>query len=120
MIRALTVLFIAAFAQAALAQPAQPNPRVTIAFVDIEGDPRHEPVRAYERMVLKLREHPLAGAQVGIEEAQILRRVLKIDFALERIRVKSVAEAAPAVLHALESRTSASSSSICRPRRSSR
>src|SRR5256885_17139626 len=39
-----------------------------------------------------------------MEEAQILRRVLKIDFALERIRVKSVAEAALAVLHALESR----------------
>src|SRR5438552_3295885 len=82
--------------------PAQPNPRVTIAFVDIEGDPRHEPVRAYERMVLKLREHPFAGAQVGIEEAPILSRVLKIDFALERIRVKSVGEVAPAVLHALE------------------
>ena len=104
MIRVLTVLFVAAFAQAALAQPAPPNPRVTIAFVDLEGDPRHEPVRAYERMVLKLREHPFAGAQVGIEEAQILSRVLKIDFALERIRVKSVAEAAPAVLQALESR----------------
>jgi ABC transporter substrate binding protein (PQQ-dependent alcohol dehydrogenase system) len=94
-------------ADTALAQPtppAQPNPRVTIAFVDLEGDPRHEPVRAYERMVLKLREHPFAGAQVGIEEAQILSRVLKIDFALERIRVKSVGEVALAVLHALESR----------------
>jgi ABC transporter substrate binding protein (PQQ-dependent alcohol dehydrogenase system) len=77
---------------------------VTIAFVDLEGDPRHEPVRAYERIVLKLREHPFAGAQVGIEEAQILSRVLKIDFALERIRMKSVQEAALAVLHARESR----------------
>ena len=54
--------------------------------------------------MLKLREHPFAGAQVGIDEAQILSRVLKIDFALERIRVKSAEEIAPAVLRALESR----------------
>src|SRR5262249_3556505 len=33
----------------ALAQtPALPQPRITIAVVDIEGDPRHEPIRAYE------------------------------------------------------------------------
>jgi ABC transporter substrate binding protein (PQQ-dependent alcohol dehydrogenase system) len=94
-----------AFAQAEQQQPpALPNPRVTIGYVDIEGDPRHEPLRAYERIVLKLREHPFAGAQVGIEEAQILTRVLKIDFALERIRVKSAEAIAPAVLEALASR----------------
>ena len=92
-------IFACVAAATALAQPAPPNPRVTIGFVDIEGDPRHEPVRAYERMMLKTREHPFAGAQVGIEEAQALSRVLKIDFTLERIRVKSVAEVAPAVLH---------------------
>src|SRR5277367_2321838 len=39
-------------------QPAQaqaPRQRVTIGFVDIEGDPRYEPVRAYERLILKTR-----------------------------------------------------------------
>ena len=87
------------------ANRARPTaPRVTVGFVDIEGDPRHEPIRAYERIVLKLREHPFAGAQVGIDEAQILSRVLKIDFAPERIRVKSAEDIAPAVLRALESR----------------
>jgi ABC transporter substrate binding protein (PQQ-dependent alcohol dehydrogenase system) len=100
--------FVLLGAAAALAQPAPspapPNPRVTIGYVDIEGDPRHEPLRAYERIVLKLRDHPFAGAQVGIEEAQILTRVLKIDFALERIRVKSAEEIAPAVLQAQTSR----------------
>ena len=53
--------------------------------------------RAYERLILKTREHPFAGAQVGIDEAQALTRVLKTDFALERITVKSPAEVAPAV-----------------------
>jgi ABC transporter substrate binding protein (PQQ-dependent alcohol dehydrogenase system) len=77
---------------------------VTIGYVDIAGDPRHEPIRAYERLILKTREHPFAGAQVGIEEAQALTRVLKIDFALERITVRSADEVAPAVVQALDTR----------------
>jgi ABC transporter substrate binding protein (PQQ-dependent alcohol dehydrogenase system) len=77
---------------------------VTIGYVDIAGDPRHEPIKAYERLVLKQRDPPFAGAQVGIEEAQALSRVLKIDFALERITVKSAEEVAPAVTQALAER----------------
>jgi ABC transporter substrate binding protein (PQQ-dependent alcohol dehydrogenase system) len=77
---------------------------MTIGFVDIEGDPRHEPLKAYGRLVLKTREHPFAGAQVAIEEAQAIARVLKIDFALERITVKSADAVAPAVLQALDAR----------------
>jgi ABC transporter substrate binding protein (PQQ-dependent alcohol dehydrogenase system) len=84
--------------------PPAPQPRVTIGYVDIAGDPRHEPIKAYERIVLKPRESPFAGAQVGIDEAQALSRVLKIDFALERITVKSAAEVAPAVTQALTER----------------
>src|SRR4051812_29181534 len=78
-----------AFAQAPQpkAPPAPPAPqqRVTIGFVETDGDPRHEPLKAYERLVLKTRDHPYAGAQVGIEEASALTRVLRIDFALEPI-----------------------------------
>src|SRR3954471_19884180 len=81
--------------------PPAPPTKITIGFVDIDGDPRHEPLKAYERLVLKTREHPFAGAQVGIEEAQAIARVLKIDFALERITVKSVEAVAPALLQAL-------------------
>src|SRR5258708_25162050 len=69
-----------AFAQT---PPPAPQPRVTIGYVDIAGDPRHEPIKAYERIVLKQRESPFAAAQVGLDEAQALSRVLKIDFALE-------------------------------------
>ena len=66
----------------------------TIGFVEIADDPRHEPIRATERIILKTREHPFAGAKVGIDEAQALSRALKIDFALERITVKSADELA--------------------------
>jgi ABC transporter substrate binding protein (PQQ-dependent alcohol dehydrogenase system) len=90
------------------AQPAattarpQPQQKLTIGFVEIEGDARYEPIRAYERIILKTREHPFAGAEVGIDEAAALSRVLKMDFALERITVKSPDEIAPAVLKALD------------------
>jgi ABC transporter substrate binding protein (PQQ-dependent alcohol dehydrogenase system) len=93
---------------AAWAQPTTPPPptqspaKVTIGFVEIDGDARHEPLRAYERLILKTREHPFAGAQVGIEETTALVRVLRTEFALERITVKSVAEVAPAVTKAQE------------------
>jgi ABC transporter substrate binding protein (PQQ-dependent alcohol dehydrogenase system) len=85
-------------------RPATPQVKVTIGFVEIEGDPRHEPLKAYGRLVLKTRDHPFAGAQVGIEEAQAISRVLKIDFALERITVKSTAELALAMLEAMDAR----------------
>jgi ABC transporter substrate binding protein (PQQ-dependent alcohol dehydrogenase system) len=86
-------------------QPPQATPpaRLTIGFVEIEGDPRHEPIRGYERLVLKTREHPYAGAQVGIDEARALTRVLQTEFALQRITVKSAEEVAPAVRQALDS-----------------
>jgi ABC transporter substrate binding protein (PQQ-dependent alcohol dehydrogenase system) len=97
-------VLVASLASTAFAQtpPPAPQPRVTIGYVDIAGDPRHEPIKAYERIVLKPRESPFAGAQVGMDEAQALSRVLKIDFALERITVKSAQEVTPAVTQALE------------------
>jgi ABC transporter substrate binding protein (PQQ-dependent alcohol dehydrogenase system) len=89
----------AASAQTPLSSPPQ-QPRVTIGYVEIAGDPRHEPITAYGRLVLKSRDRPFAGAQVGLDEAQALTRVLKIEFALERISVKSPAEVASAVTQA--------------------
>jgi ABC transporter substrate binding protein (PQQ-dependent alcohol dehydrogenase system) len=82
--------------------PAPPRQHVSIGYVEIEGDPRYEPVRAYERLILKTREHPFAGAQVGIDEAAALVRVINTEFALERITVKSAADIAGAVTQAME------------------
>jgi ABC transporter substrate binding protein (PQQ-dependent alcohol dehydrogenase system) len=102
-----TGIAIACAASAAVAQPApppsqQPQQKLTIGFVEIEGDPRYEPIRGFERLVLKTREHPFVGAQVGIDEAQALTRVLKTDFMLERITVKSAQEVAPAVQQGMD------------------
>jgi ABC transporter substrate binding protein (PQQ-dependent alcohol dehydrogenase system) len=90
---------VASSAAAAAAQtPSQP--RVTIGYVEIAGDPRYEPITGFGRLVLRSRDHPFAGAQVALDEAQALTRVLKTDFALERISVTSPAEVAGAVLQA--------------------
>src|SRR6266853_5291765 len=93
-----------AFAQTAPPSPVPPRQHISIGYVEIEGDPRYEPIRAYERLVLKTRNHPFTGAQIGIDEAAVLVRVLNTEFALERITVKSPAEVAPAVMQALEGR----------------
>jgi hypothetical protein len=59
---------------------------INIAFVEIENDPRYAPVRAYERIILKTRAHPFAGAELGFDDAAPLARVLKADFRLQRRR----------------------------------
>jgi len=92
----------AAWAQPAPPPATQPPAKMTIGYVEIEGDARHEPLRVYERLVLKTREHPFAGAQVGIDETTSLVRVLRTEFKLERITVKTAADVAPAVMKALE------------------
>ena len=102
----LALLFFAGTLATGAAQdaPAQ-RQQIKIAFVEIENDPRYEPVRAYERIILKTRAHPFTGAEVGIDDAAALARVLKADFSLERITAKSPAEIAPAVLAALDAGT---------------
>jgi ABC transporter substrate binding protein (PQQ-dependent alcohol dehydrogenase system) len=76
------------------------QPRMTIGYVEVAGDARYEPVTGFGRLVLKHRERPFTGAQVGLDEARALTRVLKTDFALERISVKSPADVAGAVVQA--------------------
>jgi ABC transporter substrate binding protein (PQQ-dependent alcohol dehydrogenase system) len=85
--------------------PPAPQQHVRIAFVQVDGDPRYAPIQASDRIVLKAPEHPFAGAQVGIDEAAPLIRILNTDFALDRIAVKSAADVAPAVQQAANAGT---------------
>lgn len=85
-------------------QPAVPQQQVRIAFIELQDDPRYEPV-AYERIILKTREHPFAGAEVGIDEARPLTRLLSTDFALERLVAKSPADVTAVVSNALDGGT---------------
>ena len=102
---ALSLLAAAPAAGSAQDAIAPPRQQIKIAFVEIAEDPRYEPIRAYERIVLKTREHPFTGAEVAIDEAAALARVLKADFTLDRITAKSPAEVTPAVRAALDSGT---------------
>jgi ABC transporter substrate binding protein (PQQ-dependent alcohol dehydrogenase system) len=102
---ALAAALVLGAVAAAAAEDAVPRQRIKIGFVAIEDDPRYEPIRAYERLILKTREHPFAGAEVAIDEAAALTRVLNTDFILERISAKSAAEVAPAVAAAFEAGT---------------
>jgi ABC transporter substrate binding protein (PQQ-dependent alcohol dehydrogenase system) len=103
---ALGAVFVASSVPAAFAQgpPSPPPQRVIIGYVEVAGDTRYEPITGFGRLVLKSRERPFAGAQVGLDEAQALARVLKTEFALERISVPSPAEVAPAVVQARDAR----------------
>jgi ABC transporter substrate binding protein (PQQ-dependent alcohol dehydrogenase system) len=107
--RLLAVLALAGgflpLAVAADQEPAPPRRQVKIAFVDIDGDPRYQPIRGYERIILKTRAHPLTGAELGLDDAAIFSRMLPIDFVLDRITVKSPTEVAPAVSTALAAGT---------------
>jgi len=94
----------ATFAQDPRTAPASQQPRIAIGYVEVAGDARYEPITGFGRLVLKTRERPYTGAQVGLDEAQALSRVLKIDFALERITAASAAEVAGVVVQARETR----------------
>ena len=82
------------------AQETEQRQKVTIGYVEIDGDRRYEPIKA-DRLILKTREHPFDGARIGLDDAKVLARVLKIDFDLERITVKAAADVAPAVQQAM-------------------
>ena len=97
--------FTVASAQNAPSPSPSPQQHIKIAFVQIDGDPRYEPVRGYTRTILKTPEHPFAGAEIGVDEAAPLTRLLDTDFALDRISVKSVADVAPAVVAAADAGT---------------
>jgi ABC transporter substrate binding protein (PQQ-dependent alcohol dehydrogenase system) len=96
---------VEARAASSLAQTTSALQHVKIAFVEVEGDPRYQPILAYERIVLKTRVPPFAGAEVGIDEAAPLTRILDTDFALERIVAKSSPDVARMVLEAADAGT---------------
>jgi ABC transporter substrate binding protein (PQQ-dependent alcohol dehydrogenase system) len=108
---ALALLPIAGLSPAARAQetpaPVQPAPQqqVKIGFVEIDGDTRYEPIRASDRIILKTRDHPFAGAAVGVDEAAPLTRLLNTTFTLDRITVKSPVDVTTAVLNAVKEGT---------------
>lgn len=68
----------------AVAQEALTS-KLPIAYVEVDDDPRYEPIRATERIILKAPHRPFHGAQVAIDDAAALARVTRTTVALERI-----------------------------------
>lgn len=112
----LLVLILGGAPARAAAQGAAPPPaqsaapvgavqHIHIAFVEIKNDPRYTPISTYGNILLKRREHPLPGAQVGIEEAAALVPILHSDFILDRIVADSPADVPAAVTRANDSGT---------------
>jgi ABC transporter substrate binding protein (PQQ-dependent alcohol dehydrogenase system) len=64
---------------------------VTIGYVELEGDPRYQPVRGTEQLVLELRERPLAGAELALDDAAAIGRVINRDFELTHFRAAAEA-----------------------------
>ena len=69
------ILILLLFASPAAAEDA-PRQTLTIGSVEIAGDPRYEPVRGADRIVLKTRAHPYPGAEVSIDDAAPLEKAL--------------------------------------------
>jgi ABC transporter substrate binding protein (PQQ-dependent alcohol dehydrogenase system) len=94
-------IIVAAQSAHAPDRPPAQSRDIKIGFVEIEDDARYQPVRGYERTILKTREHPLAGAEIGIDDAAPLTRMLDTDFTLDRLVAGSVAEVPALVLDAI-------------------
>ena len=67
---------------------AAPSATLTIGYVEIEDDPRYEPIRASERIILAERHRPFHGAAVAIDDAAALVGVTRTTLALQRITVR--------------------------------
>src|SRR5690606_12412629 len=63
---------------------------VTVGYVELSNDPRYESQGAYSGIQFYTLARPFAGAEVGIEEAQDVGRLLGIEFELEKAAAESV------------------------------
>ncbi len=98
----ITILALLACGAARAQTPTTPAapPRVVIDYVELADDERYEPVKAFARFILRDRDHPFNGAQLGVNDAKPLSRAMKADHQLERITAKSADEMAGAITKA--------------------
>src|SRR5271170_5593483 len=59
---------------------------VTIGYVELENDARYQPVLGTERIVIERRERPEPAAEVALDEAAAIGRVIQRDFVLAHFR----------------------------------
>lgn len=81
----LSAAMVFAWAISARAQSADAAKTLTIVYIEIEDDPRYEPIRATERIILKQPHRPYQAAAVAIDDAAALVRVTRTTLVLDRI-----------------------------------
>ena len=70
----LAIVYCAGTLAFAAAQDAAPaKPQIKIGYVEVQNDPRYEPVRAYERIVLKTHAHPSPAPPLALTTPRRLR-----------------------------------------------
>jgi len=84
---------------------ARPAPvPVTIGYVDLQNDPRHNSLTAYGRLVVRERASPFDGVRAGIEEAATTGRIANAEFEVVRLILKEIGEAPFALRRATSER----------------
>lgn len=86
MTRRLALLTVALLGLVGAPAHAQRPGVLTIGYVDLENDPRYEPVRGTEGIILERRERPIAAAEVALGEATMISQVIQRDFVLAYFR----------------------------------
>jgi ABC transporter substrate binding protein (PQQ-dependent alcohol dehydrogenase system) len=78
------LLLVQGAASAAAQQPdAGQGGRVTLGYVQLESDSRYRADNAYAGIVDRTLGRPLAGAEVGVADANAMGRFVGLDFVLE-------------------------------------
>ena len=84
MINRLLIVLTAVAALAGTAAAVEKTPFV-IGYLEIEGDPRYAPPRAYAGIDVRPRHRPVDGAALSIRESKIIGRALGLTFSLDRV-----------------------------------
>lgn len=86
------VLVAALVAAATGVAVAQEKARITFGYLGLADDPRHRAVEVYTGLQLRPAVVPLEGARLGMRDARVIGRALKVEFALEPVHGADLAE----------------------------
>jgi ABC transporter substrate binding protein (PQQ-dependent alcohol dehydrogenase system) len=65
---------------------AQDGGKVTFGYLGLADDPRHRAQETYANLLIRPEVVPLDGARLGMRDARVIGRALKVEFALEAVQ----------------------------------
>jgi len=93
----LLLLLLAGFPSQVRAAVEQDAAIFNIGYLEMDGDIRYEPPRAYAGIEVRPLHRPLPGAQLGLRDARITGRALGLTFGLEYSRAADASAMAAAL-----------------------